>query len=104
MYLIPVCGLLGLAFAWLRSSWINKQDAGDDRMQTIAGHIRAGAMAFLGREYHRRPGANRRGDGPRAPGRPPPAGPDRVTARHAPGCLHVLGTISGRVEPVGQGP
>jgi K(+)-stimulated pyrophosphate-energized sodium pump len=51
MYLIPVCGLLGLAFAWLRSAWINKQDAGDERMQTIAGHIRAGAMAFLGREY-----------------------------------------------------
>ena len=51
MYLVPVCGVLGLVYAWLRSRWIEKQDAGDDRMQTIAGHIRAGAMAFLGREY-----------------------------------------------------
>jgi len=51
IYLVPACGVLGLIFAWLRSSWINKQDAGDDRMQNIAGHIRAGAMAFLGREY-----------------------------------------------------
>ena len=51
IYLVPVCGALGLIFAWLRSRWINKQDAGDDQMIKIAGHIRAGAMAFLGREY-----------------------------------------------------
>ena len=51
MYGIMGCGVMALLFAWVRSSWINKQDAGDDRMQTIAGHIRAGAMAFLGREY-----------------------------------------------------
>ena len=50
-YLIPLCGLAGLAFALIRSSWINKQDAGDATMQKIAGYIRDGAMAFLGREY-----------------------------------------------------
>ncbi|MCZ6726260.1 MAG: sodium-translocating pyrophosphatase [Acidobacteria bacterium] len=51
IYAVPICGVLALFFAWLRSQWIAKQDAGDDRMQTIAGHIRDGAMAFLGREY-----------------------------------------------------
>lgn len=51
VYVVPVCGLLALGFAWLRSVWINRQDAGDERMQVIAGHIRSGAMAFLGREY-----------------------------------------------------
>jgi len=30
---------------------VNKQDAGDENMVRIAGHIREGAMAFLGREY-----------------------------------------------------
>jgi K(+)-stimulated pyrophosphate-energized sodium pump len=51
MYLMPVCGVLALLFAWWRSMWIGRQDAGNDRMQTIAGHIADGAMAFLGREY-----------------------------------------------------
>jgi len=45
------CGVLALVFALWRSTWINKQDAGDGTMKTIAGHIRDGAMAFLGREY-----------------------------------------------------
>ncbi len=45
------CGIVSLLFAFLRSNWIAKQDAGNEKMQTIAGHIRDGAMAFLGREY-----------------------------------------------------
>ncbi len=51
LYLIFACGVAALIFGWLRSAWINKQDAGDDTMIKIAGHIREGAMAFLGREY-----------------------------------------------------
>jgi len=51
LYLIPLCGVAGLLFAWLRSAWIQRQDAGDETMIRIAGHIRDGAMAFLGREY-----------------------------------------------------
>ncbi|MDH3744283.1 MAG: sodium-translocating pyrophosphatase [Acidobacteriota bacterium] len=51
VYLVPVCGIAALVFAWMKSGWIGRQDAGDDRMKTIAGHIREGAMAFLGREY-----------------------------------------------------
>ncbi|MDA8016900.1 MAG: sodium-translocating pyrophosphatase [Thermoanaerobaculia bacterium] len=51
LYAVPVTGALALIFAFLRTTWINKQDMGDDTMKTIAGHIRDGAMAFLGREY-----------------------------------------------------
>ena len=51
LYAVPVTGVLALIFAFLRSSWINKQDAGDATMVKIAGHIRDGAMAFLAREY-----------------------------------------------------
>ena len=51
VYLVPVCGLLALGYAWVTSSWVNRQDAGNDKMLNIAAHIREGAMAFLGREY-----------------------------------------------------
>jgi len=51
MYWVPISGVLALLFAWFRSAWIRRQDAGNERMGTIAGHIREGAMAFLGREY-----------------------------------------------------
>ncbi len=44
-------GLSALIFAYFKSYWIKKRDAGDSRMQEIAGYIRTGAMAFLGREY-----------------------------------------------------
>lgn len=50
-YVFPLAGGLALAFALWRSSWINRQDAGNDRMRQIASFIRDGAMAFLGREY-----------------------------------------------------
>ncbi|MCB9645658.1 MAG: sodium-translocating pyrophosphatase [Deltaproteobacteria bacterium] len=51
IYAVPGAGVLALIYAFLSSSWINKQDAGTDRMKEIAGFIREGAMAFLGREY-----------------------------------------------------
>ena len=51
IYLVPVSGVIALVFAWLRSMWVQKQDAGEENMVKIAGHIREGAMAFLGREY-----------------------------------------------------
>ncbi len=51
IYLIPAAGVLALLFALIKTAWVKKQDAGDDTMQTIAGHIQEGAMAFLGREY-----------------------------------------------------
>ena len=50
-YLLPLAGVLALVYAFVRSMWINRQDAGTDEMKEIAGYIRDGAMAFLGREY-----------------------------------------------------
>jgi K(+)-stimulated pyrophosphate-energized sodium pump len=44
-------GVLALLFALWKSSWVNKQDAGNERMQEIGGYVRDGAMAFLAREY-----------------------------------------------------
>jgi K(+)-stimulated pyrophosphate-energized sodium pump len=50
-YLIPAAGVLALLFALAKSAWVTRQDAGNDKMQEIAGHIHEGAMAFLAREY-----------------------------------------------------
>ncbi len=51
MYVAPVAGILALIYAFIKTMSINKADAGTDKMKEIAGHIREGAMAFLGREY-----------------------------------------------------
>jgi K(+)-stimulated pyrophosphate-energized sodium pump len=51
IYLIPAAGVLALVFALFKAQWVKKQDAGDAKMQIIAGHIHEGAMAFLSREY-----------------------------------------------------
>jgi len=51
IYLIPAAGVLALVFALIKSSWVSKQDEGNETMQAIAGHIHEGAMAFLSREY-----------------------------------------------------
>ncbi len=49
--IMPIFGIMALAYAWYKSGWINKQDPGNERMVEIGGFIREGAMAFLGREY-----------------------------------------------------
>jgi len=51
LYFLPVIALLGLLFAYLKSKWILKQDAGNETMKEIASYIQEGAMAFLRREY-----------------------------------------------------
>lgn len=51
IYLIPVCGLIGLAYTYIRSQWIERQDAGDENMRTLSGYIADGAMAFLKAEW-----------------------------------------------------
>ena len=51
LYLIPFTGVLGLLYTFYRSSWVAKQDPGNEKMQKIAGHIAEGAMAFLKAEY-----------------------------------------------------
>ncbi|PWV49035.1 sodium-translocating pyrophosphatase [Chitinophaga sp. S165] len=51
VYLVPCFGLLALLFTAIRSSWVSRQDAGNEKMQEIAKHIAEGAMAFLKAEY-----------------------------------------------------
>ena len=51
LILSTLTGILALAFAYFLSVGITKADAGNARMQEIAGYIHEGAMAFLYREY-----------------------------------------------------
>ena len=51
VYLLPLAGVVGLLFTFIRSSWVSKQAVGDERMERIAKNISDGAMAFLKAEY-----------------------------------------------------
>jgi len=50
-YLVPCFGILALLYTMFKSSWVSKQDAGNDRMKEISKYIAEGAMAFLKAEY-----------------------------------------------------
>jgi len=49
--IIPLFGVLALLFNLWKTSWISKQETGNDTMRTISEHISRGAMAFLRAEY-----------------------------------------------------
>ncbi|MEZ4839731.1 sodium-translocating pyrophosphatase [Flavobacterium sp.] len=51
IYVPIVMAVLGLLFMGIKAAWVNKQDAGDDKMQGISKSIQEGAMAFLKAEY-----------------------------------------------------
>ncbi|WP_210466226.1 sodium-translocating pyrophosphatase [Rufibacter roseolus] len=51
LYAIPAFGLVALLYTAIKSAWVTKQDAGDEKMSTIARYIAEGAMAFLKAEY-----------------------------------------------------
>lgn len=51
IYLIPAFGIIGLIVMAIKSAWVSKQSAGNDRMKEIAGYVAEGAMAFLKAEY-----------------------------------------------------
>lgn len=51
IYFIPVFGIIALVYMFFLSGWVEKQDAGDSKMQGIANNIAEGAMAFLKAEY-----------------------------------------------------
>jgi K(+)-stimulated pyrophosphate-energized sodium pump len=51
LYLIPALGVVGLIAMAIKSAWVTKQDAGDAKMQELAGYIADGAMAFLRAEW-----------------------------------------------------
>ena len=49
--LIILAGVLAMLFSFWKTSWINKQSQGNDRMKSIGSSIADGAMAFLRAEY-----------------------------------------------------
>ena len=51
IYLAPALGIVGLLVMAFKSAWVTKQDAGDEKMQELAGYIADGAMAFLKAEW-----------------------------------------------------
>ena len=51
LYLVIVCGLLSIVYAIWATQSVLSADAGNERMQEIAGFIREGAKAYLNRQY-----------------------------------------------------
>ena len=49
--MVPLSGIAAILFALWKSSWISKQNPGNEKMQEIGLAIREGATAFLKREY-----------------------------------------------------
>ena len=51
IYLVLASGVIAMLFSFWKTSWINKQDEGTERMKQIGASIAEGAMAFLNAEY-----------------------------------------------------
>jgi len=51
IYLVLGSGVVAMLFSFWKTSWINKQDQGSERMEKIGKSIADGAMAFLRAEY-----------------------------------------------------
>jgi len=51
IYLPVALAVLGLLFMLVKMSWVKKQPAGNERMQSISKSIKEGALAFLNAEY-----------------------------------------------------
>lgn len=49
--LVPIFGVIALLYTFFQSNWVSKQNAGNEKMKIISGHIADGAMAFLKAEY-----------------------------------------------------
>lgn len=50
-YAVPLFGIVALIFTAIRSAWVVKQDAGNERMKEISTYVAEGAMAFLKAEW-----------------------------------------------------
>ncbi len=51
IYIIPFLGISALLYSFIKSTWINKQSSGNEKMVEISNHIKDGAIAFLKTEY-----------------------------------------------------
>ena len=51
IYLVPLMGVIGLLYTFIKFNWVSRQDAGTDRMKEISNYIAQGAMAFLKAEW-----------------------------------------------------
>jgi K(+)-stimulated pyrophosphate-energized sodium pump len=47
----PIAALAALLYAFIKASWVGRQDPGNERMKMISGWVSDGAMAFLKAEY-----------------------------------------------------
>src|SRR3972149_4726836 len=46
-----ICGVAGVIYGIVTAIWVNKQDAGNQKMIDISNAVKEGANAFLAREY-----------------------------------------------------
>jgi len=51
IYLVPLMGIIGLLYTFIKFNWVSKQDEGTPRMKEISTYIAEGAMAFLRAEW-----------------------------------------------------
>ena len=51
IYVIPAMGIVGLLYTFVKFKWVEKQDAGNNKMREISNYIAEGSMSFLKAEY-----------------------------------------------------
>src|ERR1700712_3892265 len=51
IYLVPLMGIIGLLYTFVKFKWVSRQDEGTDLMKQISRYIAEGAMAFLKAEW-----------------------------------------------------